>query len=234
MGTIGHNELHLWTLNHDEFESGLAELRGWLAADEVTRAERFVTDRLQASFVLSRSFLRGVLARYLHCDPREVSFTLGAFGKPALTAADSDLQLSFNLAHAGSITLCAVGLNRDIGVDVEQLRDIEDMDKIAGRFFAPLEVAKLDALSEGEKLEAFFRCWTGKEAFIKATGEGLSRPLDSFAVSFLQAEEAKICTNDESSNWCLQYLEPGLSGYIAAMVTDGAESGKLSTYRWTF
>ncbi len=232
--TIGHDELHLWTFNHGEFESDLTELRSWMSADEVTKAERFVTEKLQTSFVLSRSFLRGLLAKYLRCHPREVSFTLGAYGKPSLAATDSDSQLSFNLAHSGVITLCAVGLSKDIGVDVEQMRDIDDMENIARRFFAPLEVARLNALPECEKKEAFFRCWTAKEAFIKATGEGLSRPLDSFTVSFLPAEESKICTSDDSSRWCLQYLEPGLSGYAAALVTGGSERGKLSTYRWTF
>jgi len=214
-----------------KLESDAEEMaRSWLSADEVARAERFVSARLQENFIRSRVFLRQVLAHHLKIDPKEVSFTYGAHGKPYVRQNDATSTLHFSFTHSGCAALLAVAWDLEIGIDLEQWRTVDQMEDIAKRFFSQEEAGKLLALPEESRLEAFFRCWTAKEAFVKATGEGLSRALGSFSVSFLADEPARINTVSDPTDtqWNLFYLQKTLPGYSAALVTKGADTVKIS------
>jgi 4'-phosphopantetheinyl transferase len=155
------------------------ELEPLLSADERARARRFAFPRHRAAFVRGRAAVRGILAAYLDVEPAAVRFRYGERGKPELEPRG---DLRFNVAHSDELALVAVTRGRDVGVDVERV-DRERDRRVARRFFAASEHAAIEALPERERDLAFLRCWTAKEAYVKALGRGLSLPLDSFEVT---------------------------------------------------
>ena len=165
-----------------------------------------------------------LLGRYLGVPPETLSFDYGPFGKPRLTGLKTPLQ--FNASHSGHILLIAIMLDRAIGIDVERIRSNLSVLDIAERFFSPLERAALAALPETLRTNAFFDCWTRKEAYIKARGEGLSLPLNGFDVSFLPGEPAQLLATRpdaaEASRWRLRELDVA-DGYKAALAVEGAQ-----------
>jgi len=150
--------------------------RALLSADEIARADRFAFAHLTRSFEIAHGALRLLLAAYLNTQPQRVQFTYGSHGKPALTSGSG---LRFNMAHSRELALYAFTAGCEIGVDVEQVRSMPDLESIAQRFFNKVEVTELMAVQGGPaRTDAFFRCWTRKEAYMKAVGEGLSMGLD--------------------------------------------------------
>lgn len=159
----------------------LDALQVCLSADERARADRFRFERDRDRFVVARGRLRQLLGRLSGCPPEAVQLAVDARGKPRLH--DGAQRLRFNVAHAADLMACAFTLDRDVGIDVERVRENVECDDLAQRFFAADEVRRLAALPPPLRRTAFFACWTRKEAVVKATGEGLARPLDSFVVS---------------------------------------------------
>jgi 4'-phosphopantetheinyl transferase len=204
-------------------DAAAVRLVAGLADDERERAARFKFPRDMRRFVVARSALRAVLGRYLGLPPGRIQFAYGAHGKPALVGIRA--RLDFNLSHSGEVAVVALGWRRALGVDVEQRRPLPDLTALAARSFAPRERAALEALPELERPAAFFRCWTRKEAFIKATGLGLAQALDAFAVSLGPGEPA--CFLDIGGDaaalrrWSLHEL-PVPAGYAGALVAEGA------------
>lgn len=203
-------------------------LRQTLSADESERAARFHFDRDRDRFTAARALLRAVLARYLRAEPASLRFAYGPRGKPSLAAdASDDIAAAprFNLAHSHELALLAVARGREVGVDLEHVRADFATAEVAERFFSAREAAALRALPAGRpRVEAFYRCWTRKEAFIKATGEGLAFPLSAFTVSLAPEEPAALldCDTDAQATqrWTLVNLEPG-AGYLAAAAVAG-------------
>jgi 4'-phosphopantetheinyl transferase len=165
------------------------QFRSLLSADETARAARFLFEHLQHSFILARGALRILLGRYLNTAPADLAFTYGAKGKPALAGPAS---LQFNASHSGDLALFAFTMGCELGVDIEAVRPMPDLEDVARRFFCADETAELMALSPGQRDQAFFLCWTRKEAYIKATGEGLSSPLDAFRVTLRPGDPARM------------------------------------------
>lgn len=197
--------------------------RTLLSSEEILRADRFAFEHLRVAFQVSHGALRCLLSRYLKCDPRELAFTFGAGGKPALCGAS---PLRFNMSHSGGLAVYAFTFNREIGVDVEKIRDMPDFEQIAGRYFCREEARQLLSVSgEKQRQDAFFRCWTRKESYIKAIGEGLSVPLDQFQVSLLPDAPARFVhighDPGAASAWTLQHLEPA-PGYVGAVAYRGS------------
>lgn len=162
----------------------LSHLPRWQAIldpTELARANRFVFVADRESFVAAHALARSMLGEATGRSPVSWRFTTGAFGKPAVPADDFPSPPRFNISHTRGFVACALA-HHDVGVDVEASDRPIELD-IAERFFAPEEVAILNALPTAQKRSTFFRFWTLKEAFIKATGEGLDRPLDSFSFS---------------------------------------------------
>jgi 4'-phosphopantetheinyl transferase len=152
-----------------------------LSFDEQERHERFAHERTRREYLLARGLARTVLASYTGIPPRALRFTADAFGKPVLCVPAADPGVHFNLSHSHGVIVCAVAMARQVGIDVEDGgRRIEFLD-LAERYFAAPEVAHLHRLPDDERQAAFFAIWTLKEAFVKAIGQGLSFPLDSFA-----------------------------------------------------
>jgi len=179
---------------------------------------------------VARAALRCILSSYAGARPEQLVFEYGALGKPAL----ANVPLQFNLAHAGGMALCAVALQA-VGVDVEDMRrPIDDMDDVARRFFAKREWEQFNALPAHERRAAFFRCWTRKEAFIKAIGDGLSYPLNRFAVSFNADQPPALESIDGDANaaraWSLLDIQPA-TDYAGAVVVH-APACRLTCWSW--
>lgn len=226
-------EIHLWRIGLKLPEARLAELYTTLSADEQDRAARYRFEHLRQAFVAAHGALRAILGRYLEVSPQSIQFQFNRHGKPALLAP-GQAWLCFNLAHSGDLALCAATAGHEIGVDVEQIRPVDDMDKLVERFFAPGERAAFKGLSPAQKLPAFFAGWTRKEAYIKAWGQGLSLPLDEFEVSLTPGAPAALLADRhspaEAAQWSLCEVEAA-PGYAAALAVHGA-LGRLSSWQW--
>jgi 4'-phosphopantetheinyl transferase len=183
--------------------------------------------------VVARGALRAILARYLATSPSELRFDYGRHGKPALDAARNAGDLRFNLAHSGGVALYGVTRGRDLGVDVEWHRS-RDEDGLAERFFSRRETAALRALPPASRPAAFYACWSRKEAYIKATGLGLTAALDRFSVALGPDEvPALLHVEDdpqEAGRWALVNLDVD-EGYAAALCVEGP-AGAVSCWRW--
>jgi 4'-phosphopantetheinyl transferase len=188
-----------------------------LTPDEKLRADRFRLAHLRTSFVIARGALRTILALHLGTAPALLRFAYGPHGKPELAPHSS---LCFNASHSGHLAVFAVTLGCDLGIDLEQLRPVKNMQQVANRFFCSEEAAEFISLPDSERQRAFFLCWTRKEAYIKATGEGLSAALDSFRVTLLPSQPAAILhiggSIEAARHWTLHPLEPA-PGYLATL-----------------
>jgi 4'-phosphopantetheinyl transferase len=223
-------KLHLWSIALDEHAS--EPLRELLTTDELARAGKFHFQRDAARFAVGRALLRTLLASYLgERDPRRVQLRDGVHGKPMLVDGN---DIHFNLAHCGGFALLGIARGVEIGVDVEHVHDFTDMPMVMRASFAPSEVQAIAALGEAERVEAFYRCWTRKEAVLKALGWGLARPLDSFVVDVGEHSPALLWMDGETPEavvaWRLHHLVP-TDGYIAAMAWRGADL-TLESFRY--
>ena len=217
---LATGEVHVWRLALDQPESVVAEFRETLEAHELERAARFHFEKHRKHFVVGRGGLRSVLARYLDAKPEEFRFSYGAYGKPALV----DEALRFNMSHSHGVALFAVALDRELGVDVEHIRADFATEDIARRFFSRGEVTAFNALGNEEQVAAFFRCWTRKEAYIKAIGRGLSEPLDAFDVTLAPGEAALLrAERGDTSRWAMFDIDAG-DGYAAALAVEAPVS----------
>jgi 4'-phosphopantetheinyl transferase len=168
--------------------------------------------------------LRKILSEYLKVEPRRLRFSYGEEGKPHLVGGFCESGLQFNLAHSHELALYACTLVRRIGVDLEYIRPLPDIDQISTRFFSAFESTTLGRLWQSKKLQAFYNCWTRKEAYLKATGEGLSRPLASFDVSLTPGEPAKLLfvQDDKRETMRWSFWSSTLDcRYVAAVCIEG-------------
>jgi len=228
------DEIHVWRATLDQPPSQARSFLQNLAADERARAERFYFERDREHFIVARGVLRAILGGYLNRAPECLSFCYSSHGKPSL-AGDSDGDtIRFSVSHSHGVALYAVTRGREVGIDLERIRSDLTVAEIAERFFSPREVATLRELPTEAQREAFFRCWTRKEAYIKARGEGLSLPLDQFDVSLAPGEPAAIVGTQpdpsEASRWSLQELIPA-PGFVAALAV-AAHGWCLTCWQW--
>ncbi|HEY8184968.1 MAG TPA: 4'-phosphopantetheinyl transferase superfamily protein [Pyrinomonadaceae bacterium] len=222
-------EVHLWQATLDDW---LADnVRHLLSADEISRADRFHFAKDRNQFTAARGFLRTLLSVYLGIKPDELRFSYSEKGKPSLDELQRS-EINFNLAHSQGLAIYALSHGRAVGVDLEYVREDLGGEKIAERFFSPREIEMLNSVPVELRKDAFFNCWTRKEAYIKARGEGLSMSLDGFDVSLAPGETAALLMNQkepaEIARWTMRSL-PVPSGYVGAMVVEGHDF-KLRTF----
>jgi len=214
---LAADELHVWVANLDREADVVARLRGVLSDDERDRADRFRFDYLTARFVVGRGLLRLLLARYLGTKAVDVEFCYGEYGKPFLAGPGP----WFNLSHSGPVALIAVSAIAELGVDVELIDPSFAAGRIPERFFSAREVQSLRSLPAALQPRAFLSCWTRKEAFIKARGDGLSLPLDTFDVTLAPGEPAALLRTEwsvtEPGEWSLADLSDPGGRYAAAV-----------------
>lgn len=206
------DEVHVWSIGLDRPDASVRRLAELLAPDERARAERFVFPRDRRRFTVARAALRTILGVYLAREPAGLVFGYGPRGKPRI-----DAEIEFNLAHSHELALCAVA-RRPVGIDLEHRRPIAEVARLAETAFSPPERAVLLALPESARADAFFACWTRKEAYVKARGDGLYLPLDGFDVSL--GEPAALLANRldpaEPARWALYSLAPA-ADYVGAL-----------------
>lgn len=227
--------VHIWRAWLDVPPELLNELGSALAPDERARAARFRRERDRCRYAAGRGILRALLARYLGVAPEEPAFRYGAHGRPELAGQVEDAGLRFNLSHSDGLALYAFARGRDVGIDVEAVRDDVATLKLARRFFSPAESAALQRLREEDRTEGFFACWTRKEAFLKARGDGLSLPLDSFEVTLAPGEPAALLRTHwdaaEAARWSMAALSPA-EGFKAALAVAG-QRPEIRCFQWS-
>jgi 4'-phosphopantetheinyl transferase len=222
--TLSSNDIHLWGATLDQPALWVQQLAQPLSEEERRKAECFHFEQDRKRFIVGRGVLRTILGLYLGTEPNRLEFCYGHHGKPYLAERFGEGALRFNLAHSYELALYAFTRGREIGVDLEYMRYMPDAEQIAASFFSARENAILHALPTSQKQEAFFNCWTRKEAYIKAIGNGLAQPLDKFDVSLAPGEPACLLNvegaPEEASRWSLKALTPA-PGYVAAMAVEG-------------
>jgi len=226
------DQIHVIVVDLDEPPRPLDALEATLETDERERAARFRFPRDASRFAAGRGLLREMLGRYLGEEPDRIVFTYGATGKPRL--AGGGAGLGFNVSHSGSLALFAVGRCDRIGIDIELIRPVDDADQIATRCFSPRERTTFRALEPARRLDGFFNCWTRKEAYVKALGEGLTHALDRFDVSLTPGCPAELLRIDDDTPdappWTLDDLRPQ-AGYVGALAVPG-RALRVSRWHW--
>jgi 4'-phosphopantetheinyl transferase len=218
--TLPPTAVHIWRASLSLPEAQLDRMAQTLSPDEHQRAERFRFAQHKQRFIASRGVLRLILSRYLAIAPEQVQFCYAAQGKPALASNDQQ-WLQFNLSHSGEMAVYAIS-QQQVGIDLEQLRDIEAT-PIAQRFFSTNEYAAMQALSPEQQAIAFFQLWTCKEAYLKATGDGLAalQQIEIVATpSDLNTLLNYQVTLQLSSDWFLMPFKPD-ANYVAALAVAG-------------
>jgi 4'-phosphopantetheinyl transferase len=219
---ILRSRIQIWTLPAVSEAAALARFLAILSPDERERANRFHFVEHQKAFIANRGRLRILLARYLSCSPEELVFHYGGQGKPSI-ASPVRSGLEFNLSHTNDMGVVAISRNRKLGIDIEKLKPFPDALEIARQQFASAEYESLSAVSTGDRLQAFYRCWTAKEAFLKGLGDGLERPLNSFQIS-PPASPLRLlsCNWDQGlcGQWQFHSLDVG-NDYISTLAFQG-------------
>lgn len=223
---IGPAEVHIWRARMDGEPSRFVSLCQMLSAEERLRAERFHFARDRKRYMIGRGLLRYLLGRYQCLPPAQVAIDYTPYGKPFLPGENGPQALHFNLSHSGDWLALAFARGRAVGVDIEQARREVDLAALSARFFSNGEQAVLRSLPDSSQTDAFFACWTRKEAYIKARGEGLSLPLDCFDVAFHPREAPAILANrkvsGEETRWKMEAFCP-FPGYAGAVVAEGQD-----------
>jgi 4'-phosphopantetheinyl transferase len=225
------SELHVWQADLLQAAGGCDHWYAMLSPQERQRAARFLSAEHRRRFIAAHGILRDVLSRYTHVAPAALSFNANAHGKPALP---QEVGVAFNLSHSGDRLLIGISAGAATGVDIEQVRERANLMKIAQRFFSANECAALQALPEEQRLAAFYRCWTRKEAYIKAKGKGLGIPLAAFEVSLGSTPVLLRTLNeaDDTAGWTLWNIEAG-ADYTAAAMVAGSSGLTLRCFHYS-
>jgi 4'-phosphopantetheinyl transferase len=222
--------LHIWQVKLDRSEDELGAMAALLSTDERDRAARFHFTRDREHYIAGRGILRNILARYLDQPARELLFNYGLRGKPVLSGA----PLQFNLAHSGGVAVIALSRDRSVGIDIEQIRVVPRWEGITNSFFSATEREAIQSVPSFDRLFAFFTCWTRKEAYLKATGDGIGVPLDSFDVSVIPDSLPRLLrvqdAPEETSRWHFHTL-PLTSEHIGVAAHDGPIEA-VQHYQW--
>lgn len=216
-----HN-IHIYAMDLSSHLLELDKRLGHLSLEERKHAERLPRDPLYQRYVLQRSFLREKIGHYLKKNPHDIDFQYSKHGKPSIKPLDSNgsESLMFNLSHSEDLLVMAFGLNLALGIDVEKLK-LKPLEKIVRRFFSKSETEAYLAATEIQKMEVFYNCWTGKEAYLKAKGEGISIDLSSFSVESQINLPPRLTSatwdEQEISRWKFYRFKPR-KGFIATLV----------------
>ena len=221
---LKESKIHVWRADVRVSAPVLSRLKNTLWSDEVATAERFRFRKDRDRYITTRGVLRVLLGLYLNIEPDNVRFGYGRRGKPFLEGSSAEKRISFNISHSGDLALFGFSKDREIGVDVERIRDDISDAEISERVFSASECARLRSTPPQLRVQEFFRYWTCKEAYIKARGDGLQLPLNRFEVLAGPKERfAKISIKDPSAAdlpWYVQRLAPG-AGYAGAVAAQG-------------
>jgi 4'-phosphopantetheinyl transferase len=224
--TLSSDNVHIWRINLNPTAPQLQSLQVTLSSDEIARAERFYFPEHRQRFIAGRGSLRSILGQYLNVKPSQVEFEYQQRGKPFLAAKFADSQIFFNFSNSQDLALCAVSYQRLIGVDVEHIRPMSDLESLVKRFFLAREYELLASLAPEQQQQIFFRYWTCKEAYLKTTGDGLVK-LEEVEICLAENEPAKLLV---AGDWSLWELCPA-DNFAAAVVVAGS-GGNLQCWQF--
>jgi len=214
---------HIWQAYLPDLEKWQDRYFCVLAPAEKERASRFKTPDLQKQFIIWHGVLKTILGSYLNIAPTDVRFVYSPHGKPSLDLQRPSKKLYFNMSHSNQYALFAFS-ETVVGIDIEYIDSYAPPDDLAAQNFSTKEIETFNSLPDNAKTEAFFNCWTRKEAFVKALGEGLSYPLKDFDVTLKPGESAKLLEirrpGADASEWSLHDIEVGM-GYKAVLAVHG-------------
>lgn len=223
-GKLSARQLHIWRLAIDDVDPQLLPAyRALLSADELHRMGRFKFEHLQRAYAIARALVRTTLSKYVDVDPASWRFTEGEHGKPEV--ADCPLPLRFNLSHTNKQIVCAVMLERDVGIDIENVGRSNDVLAIADRYFSATELEELFSLPAERQTDRFFDCWTLKEAYMKADGGGISLGLGNFSFSFDDDISVSFASKlrDCGDHWRFWLFRPELDHRMSVAVRTGVD-----------
>lgn len=229
---LNKNEVHIWRAKYSFTSKQIKNFLTLLSDDENKKAFNFYFQSDRNNYIASRAILRLILSRYIHTHPKVINFYYNYYGKPFIL----DANISFNISHSNELAVFAFSINSMVGIDVEYIHDGFNEMEIAEKFFSLSEINELKSVPQNQRKEAFFNCWTSKEAYIKAKGLSISTPLDSFDVSLLPWEPVKILirgdNNDEENNWYLQRINIG-KGYSSSIALQKRPSS-FKLWEWNY
>jgi 4'-phosphopantetheinyl transferase len=218
------DEVHVWRASLNQPTWWVQKLGRMLGPEELSQAERLRSDKDRQGFMVARGLLRAILSRYLDVEPTQLRFAGDASAEPTLISPTLGDGLSLSLSHSHELALIAISPRRRIGVGLGYLRPMPEMEHIAEGLLSPQEKRVWRALPQPEKLGAFFKCWTCKEAYFKARGEGPGLAPGRLAVALVPGEAARLLSLDgdssEATRWSLRELSPA-PGYVAALAVEG-------------
>ena len=232
---LEEDTIHVWRIWLAESKERIRSFRELLSDAEREQAERFLFDEHRHRFTVGRAQLRRILGSYIDVDAVQVDFRYTNLGKPYFAEGVSDPHLEFNFTNSNDCALLAITYRTELGIDIEKIREMTNMEGLARRFFAQPEIDVIvQEPSELRRQEYFFRCWTRKEAFLKAIGTGLTFPLGNVCVSVADTEPVRIQwiqdRAEEAGRWELAHLMPS-AGYVGALARQSSGEQLLS-WHW--
>jgi len=231
---LNHAVVHVWYASLEMDSADIVHYSKTLSSDEKERADRFHFEKDRNHFIIARCILRILLGRYLEKDSSCIQFSYNTYGKPSLKCPVDANPFNFNVSHSDKKVLYAFSKGLPLGIDLEYIRLDLAFESIAKRFFSPLEAAMFCSLPEPFKAEAFFNCWTRKEAFVKARGDGLSLELDQFDVSLRPGEPARLLRTgydeEDIRDWSIHDIDAGKE--FKATLAVKSTHPQISCYSW--
>jgi len=230
---LGKDEIHIWRVYLDLPVEQIAQLSQILSEDEQARAERFRFPQHRQRFIAARGRLRQLLGAYLDLPGDRPVFEYSSRGKPSLAPSMGGANLQFNVSHSQDLAVYGITFARRIGIDIEYLRSATDIEGIASRFFAAKESEIINNLVGKKQQQAFFQIWTAKEAYLKATGEGLAGSLAGVEVSW--SDERPICLlslpDNRKADWFLRDFIPA-TDCVATVAVEGLTEANIEFWSW--
>lgn len=220
-------DVYVWCVSLEAEKDSLELFQQVLSEEERDKIKRLRFEKARNNFIAARYYLRSIVSPYLNAEPEDLEFKYNPYGKPLLAGRFESTGTCFNMSHAHGVAIYAVTSGQAVGVDIEKVRSDLDCIKIAERYFSPQEVEVLRRLPRDQQRQGFFNCWTRKEAYLKAKGEGFSSPADRFQVSLAPGEPAALLYHSsdpaEIAKWSIEDLGVG-DGYTAALAVEVIKS----------
>jgi 4'-phosphopantetheinyl transferase len=225
-------EIHMWLIPEVQNENMMKVLSHKLNDAEKEKASRYYFEKKRRQYIITRGVLKILLEVYTRRNSEQFQIVQGIYGKPFMRSEEEEIH--FNISHSEGLSILGFSKEAPLGVDIEIIREIPERDEIAEKYFSKKENNIYKTIPEEYRTKAFFNCWTRKEAFIKAIGEGFSKPLDQFDVTFLSNEKTKLISIDgdtrKADEWSLQELKTA-QGYVSAFAVKKRKF-RLSCWTW--
>jgi 4'-phosphopantetheinyl transferase len=220
---LADSDIHVWCASLNVSSTKVERYFACLALDEKARAARFYFEKDRSRYIIGRGLLRQMLGDYLGLEPSKIQFKYGVHGKPALASKINGRSLEFNLSHSNDMAVYIFNWCQPVGIDIEYIHRMKDMDDFALQFFTPNECKLIHSLSKDQKQKTFFKLWTCKEAFLKANGSGLTTQLSQVEVSLTTERSATFTSiggdREQAARWRLNLFTP-ITGYQASLAIE--------------